>query len=167
MNISEHITMREATFSPTAERLGISNIPNTEQLNKMKDLADNVFEPLRAIIGKPIKIESFFRSPELNKAIGGAVGSQHMNGEAMDLDDDYGGFTNKDLFYSIINNRIPFDQLIWEFGNGNNPDWVHVSYVKNANRNKISIAYKQSGVTKYTHFGNITEFEAFKNKLYK
>jgi zinc D-Ala-D-Ala carboxypeptidase len=166
MNISEHITMREATFSPTAERLGISNIPNTEQLNKMKDLANNVFEPLRKLIASPIKIESFFRSPELNKAIGGAVGSQHMKGEAMDIDDDYGGFTNKDLFYGIVKN-IQFDQLIWEFGNGMNPDWVHVSFVKNANRNKISIAYKQEGVTKYTHFTNIIDFEAFKNMLYR
>jgi zinc D-Ala-D-Ala carboxypeptidase len=176
--ISDHISYREGTFSPTAHRKGIDNTPNAVQLTKMQTLARYIFEPLRLFIGKPIKIESFFRSKLLNKAIGGSgytrlgiyyATSQHCKGEAMDIDDDFsrGRYNNADMFYFIAKN-LNFDQLIWEFGNRIKPDWVHVSYKSHElNRNKISIAYKDSVRTKYKHFTTIENFKKFKDILYK
>ena len=86
-NISKHISYREGTFSVTAKRLGLENEPNEKQLENMKLLAEKIFEPLRQYVGKPIKINSFFRSPELNRAIGGSSKSQHCKGQAIDIDD--------------------------------------------------------------------------------
>ena len=148
MKISEHISYSEATKSQTASRLGISNDPNIDQIDAMKLVAEMVFEPLRKATGKPIVISSFFRCEKLNKKIGGAPGSQHTKGEAMDLDLD--GF-NKELF-SHIKSHLNFDQLIWEFGNVNEPDWVHVSYSKNGNRKEVLRAIKANGKTQYIKF---------------
>ena len=86
MAISDHITYKEATQSNTAIRKGIDNTPNDEQLLNIIEIAKKVFEPLRNGLGdKPIRINSFFRSLELNKAIGGSTKSQHCKGEAMDI----------------------------------------------------------------------------------
>ena len=126
--ISQHISYKEATFSETATRQDIDNTPSEDQLCRMSTLAENVFEPLRAYVGGPIKINSFFRSMALNRAIGGAKSSQHMRGEAIDIDDTFGRMSNRDMFV-FIKDELDFDQLIWEFGNDENPDWVHVSYV--------------------------------------
>lgn len=133
--ISKHISLREATESYTAKRKGIENIPSEYQLTNMADVAENIFEPLRKWVGGPIKITSFFRSEELNKAIGGSKTSQHCQGRAMDIDDVYGYKTNTEMYHYIKNN-LDFDQLIWEFGNSDNPDWVHVSYVSKADNRK-------------------------------
>ena len=92
--ISKHISDKEGTYSRTALRLSIKNKPNKQQLNNMVKLAEEVFEPLREYANGPIKINSFFRSLELNKAIGGSVKSQHCYGEAIDIDDTYGHLTN-------------------------------------------------------------------------
>ena len=147
--ISKHISDREGVYSITATRLGIDNKPNEEQLNNMKLIAKEVFEPLRAYVGGPIKINSFFRSPELNKAIGGSGKSQHCHGQAIDLDDTFGRCTNAEMF-EFIKKHLDFDQIIWEFGNDNNPDWVHVSYVSpDKNRNRCLQAYKENGKTNY------------------
>ena len=149
MGISKHISNKEGVYSRTALRLGIENKPNEEQLANMKLLAEEVFEPLRAYVGGPIKINSFFRSPELNKAIGGSVKSQHCHGQAIDLDDTFGRCTNAEM-YEFIKKHLDFDQMIWEFGNDENPDWVHVSYVsEKQNRNRCLQAYKENGKTKY------------------
>jgi len=149
MGISKHISDKESVYSRTALRLGIENKPNNEQLASMKLLAEEVFEPLRAYVGGPIKINSFFRSPELNKAIGGSVKSQHCHGQAIDLDDTFGRCTNAEM-YEFIKKHLDFDQMIWEFGDDENPDWVHVSYVsKKQNRNRCLQAYKENGKTKY------------------
>ena len=94
----------------------------------MVGIATNIFEPLREWVGGAIKINSMFRSEELNKAIGGSSKSQHCQGRAIDLDDTFGHKTNAQMFQYIKDN-LDFDQLIWEFGDENNPDWVHVSYV--------------------------------------
>ena len=108
----------------------------------MELLAEKIFEPLRKHVGGPIKINSFYRGPELNKAIGGSNKSQHCEGRAIDLDDTYGYMSNADM-YEYIKNNLSFDQMIWEFGNSDNPDWVHVSYVnEEANRNRCLLAYK-------------------------
>ena len=77
MKISDHITYAEAIHSQTAKRKGIDNTPNPNQIEAMKLLAEKVFEPLREWIGGPIKVNSFFRSPELNTKIGGSKTSQH------------------------------------------------------------------------------------------
>lgn len=148
--ISQHISDKEGVYSRTALRLGIKNKPNKEQLANMKLLAEEVFEPLRMYANGPIKINSFFRSPELNKAIGGSTKSQHCHGQAIDLDDTYGHLTNAEMF-EFIREHLDFDQMIWEFGNDDNPDWVHVSYVSpEDNRNRCLLAYKDNGKTKYS-----------------
>ena len=147
--ISEHISYKEGTYSNTATRRGINNTPNDEQLTNMELIAEKIFEPLRAHVGGPIKINSFFRSPELNKAIGGSSKSQHCKGQAMDIDDTFGRMTNAEMYHWIKNN-LDFDQMIWEFGDDDNPNWVHVSYVSDvSNRNRCLKAYKEEGKTKY------------------
>ena len=147
--ISKHISYKEGVYSRTATRLGIKNNPNAEQMENMITIAEEVFEPLRAYVGGPIKINSFFRSPELNKAIGGSGKSQHCHGQAIDLDDTFGRCTNAEMF-EFIKKHLDFDQIIWEFGDEDNPDWVHVSYVSpEQNRNRCLQAYKENGKTNY------------------
>jgi hypothetical protein len=145
-NISEHVTYQEGIVSATGERLGIVNTPTPAALQNMKDTAKFIFEPLRAHFEQPIQIISFFRGPKLNKAVGGASNSQHMTGEAMDLR-GMNGITNAQLF-EYIKNNLPFDQLIWEFGDNNEPSWVHVSYSKR-NRKNVLKAEKVNGKTIY------------------
>ena len=141
-NISEHISYKEGVYSITALRLGLNNDPTKTHLTNMELLAEKIFEPLRKHVGGPIKINSFYRGPELNKAIGGSANSQHCKGQAIDIDDVYGYMSNADM-YEYIKNNLSFDQMIWEFGNSDNPDWVHVSYVnEEANRNRCLLAYK-------------------------
>ena len=147
--ISRHISYKEGVYSRTATRLNIDNKPNDDQMQNMCLIAEEVFEPLRVWVGGPIKINSFFRSPELNKAIGGSTKSQHCHGQAIDLDDTFGRATNAEM-YEFIRKYLDFDQMIWEFGNDDNPSWVHVSYVsEDKNRNRCLKAYKESGKTKY------------------
>ncbi len=149
MAISEHISYKEGVYSRTATRLDIDNEPNNEQMDNMCLIAQEVFEPLRMWVGGPIKINSFFRSPKLNKAIGGSGKSQHCHGQAIDLDDTFGRATNAEMYY-FIKKHLDFDQMIWEFGDEDNPDWVHVSYVsEDKNRNRCLQAYKENGKTKY------------------
>ena len=147
--ISKHISDKEGVYSRTALRLDIDNTPTKEHKQNMIKLAEEVFEPLRAYVGGPIKINSFYRSPELNKAIGGSTKSQHYNGQAIDIDDTFGRCTNAEMF-EFIKKHLDFDQIIWEFGNDKNPNWVHVSYVSpQENRNRCLKAYKENGKTKY------------------
>ena len=147
--ISEHISYKEGVYSITATRQGIDNTPNDEQLACMGLLAEKVFEPLRKWVNGPIKINSFFRSEKLNKAIGGSSKSQHCKGQAVDIDDTFGVVANSDM-YNYIKNNLDFDQLIWEFGDDDNPNWVHVSYVSSDdNRRRCLKAYKVQGRTKY------------------
>jgi len=141
--ISAHISYEEGVTTST----GIENIPNGAQLEIMKTTAKNIFEPLRkGLGGKPIRVNSMFRSLGVNKAIGGAhkykggkyiPTSQHCKGEALDLDGIKS--TNAEVFFYILDN-LDFDQLIWEKGNKNNADWIHVSYKsKSKNRNAILV----------------------------
>lgn len=147
--ISEHISEKEATKSITALRLGLDNTPDGDTLISMKTLAQMIFEPLREWVGGPIKINSFYRSSALNEAIGGSSRSQHCQGRAMDIDDIYGYKTNKEMF-EWIKEHLDFDQMIWEFGNEDNPDWIHISYhSQEKNRNRILKAVRDDGKTKY------------------
>ena len=149
MKISDNISYKEAVYSRTAQRRDIYNHPENKQVDNMRLIADQVFQPLRAWVGGPIKINSFFRSPELNTAIGGSTKSQHCHGQAIDLDDTFGRATNAEM-YEFIKENLDFDQMIWEFGNDDNPDWVHVSYVsEDKNRNRCLKAYKKNNKTKY------------------
>ena len=147
--ISKYISYKEGVYSNTETRRGIDNTPNDEQLNNMELIADNIFEPLRTYVGGPIKINSFFRSPDLNTAIGGSGKSQHCKGQAIDIDDTFGRMTNAEMYHWVKDN-LDFDQMIWEFGNDDNPNWVHISYVSpEDNRNRCLKAYKDKGKTKY------------------
>ena len=147
--ISKHVSDKEGVYSATALRRGLDNTPNEEQLKCMKEIAEKLFEPLREWVGGPIKINSFFRGLPLNTAIGGAKYSQHMKGQAIDIDDTFGHATNAKMYYWIKEN-LDFDQIIWEFGNDKNPNWVHISYVSpEKNRNRCLLAYKENGRSKY------------------
>lgn len=148
--ISKHISYKEGIRSNTAMRLNIDNIPDDYQLANMHAVALNIFEPLREWVGGPIKINSFFRSPDLNTAIGGSSKSQHCEGRAIDIDDTFKHKTNAEM-YNYIKENLNFDQLIWEFGNDTNPDWVHVSYVSNEqNRNRCLKAERVEGKAVYS-----------------
>ena len=147
--ISKHISYKEGVYSITAKRLGLKNEPTDDHLLNMTTIAEKVFEPLRERVAGPIKINSFYRGPELNKAIGGSSKSQHCNGQAIDIDDTYGKASNAEMFQWIKAN-LDYDQMIWEFGTASDPDWVHVSYVsKEENRNRCLKAYRKDGKTKY------------------
>ena len=145
MKLTEHITYAEGCHSYTAKKLGIPNIPNEYEMWNMVVLGTHIFEPLREWVGGAIKINSFYRSRELNKAIGGSSKSMHCEGRAIDIDDVYGRKTNAEMF-EYIRKELDFDQLIWEFGDDQNPDWVHVSYVdQDSNRKQVLRAYRENG----------------------
>ena len=147
--LSKHVSYKEGIHSITALRLGLKNDPSESHLENMKLIAEKVFEPLRVHVGGPIKINSFYRGPELNAAIGGSAKSQHCHGQAMDIDDTYGHMSNADM-YKFIKENLEFDQMIWEFGTDENPDWVHVSYTNpGENRKRCLKAYRENGKTKY------------------
>ena len=147
--ISEHLSLKEAIKSNTATRLQIKNEPRELDLVRMALIAEEVFEPLREWVGGPIKVNSFYRSPELNSAIGGSKNSQHCIGCALDIDDTFGHKTNAQMF-DYIKNNLDFDQMIWEFGDDDNCDWVHVSYIsESANRRRLLKASRINGKTNY------------------
>lgn len=134
--ISKHITLHEATFSATAQRLKISNQPDSETIERMKLVAENCFEPLREWHGQPIKVNSFYRSPQLNKAVGGSRTSQHVFGEAIDM--SAGSRTENKKLFEWCKSNLNFDQLIHEYGTkSEGPDWVHISFKSTGNRNQI------------------------------
>jgi len=150
-NISKHISWHEGTYSRTGERRDLDNTPNKDQLKCMKEVAENLFEPLREWVGGGIKINSFFRGEPVNTAIGGSTRSQHMKGQAIDIDDTFGHKTNAEMYHYIKDN-LDFDQMIWEFGSDENPNWLHISWVSHRpNRKKLTIAKKVNGRTRYVH----------------
>ena len=151
MKLSKNLSLSEVTKSTTAKRLGIKNEPDEWATENLRQIAVNVFQPLRDAFGCPIYVSSGYRGPELNRAIGGSKRSQHMEGRALDLDADvYGNCTNAQIF-NWIKENLEFDQLIWEFGTEDNPDWVHVSYVYGGdNRRRCLKAYRDDkGKTVY------------------
>ena len=147
MKLSTHLDLSEVIRSDSAKRNGISNMPTPEHIENFKLLAEKIFEPIREHFCVPIRISSGYRSKELNAKIGGSATSQHCKGQAVDIDMDGTSLTNKQVF-DYIKDNLPFDQLIWEFGNEENCDWVHVSYVPNG-RKQILKAFKMNGATKY------------------
>lgn len=151
MKLSEHLDLAEVVRSDSAKRNGISNMPTAEHINNFKKLAENIFEPIRKHFRSPIIISSGYRSKELNAIIGGSATSQHCFGEAIDIDMDGtpNGVTNK-MVFNFIKDNLKFDQLIYEFGNDSNPDWVHVSYESSGKqRGQVLRAIKRNGKTVY------------------
>jgi len=113
--ISKYFTYEELTRTNT----GLLNVPNSEQLKNLQELVTNVLDPLRELYGKPIKVNSAFRSQLVNKKVGGTKKSDHPFGMAADLDCD-----SNSLLYKLIRDNFKFKQLI----NEHNFSWVHVSY---------------------------------------
>lgn len=152
MNISAHITLSEATFSQNAVDNKIDNTPTAEHLEAMEYVAENIFERVRAHFGKPIRINSFYRSQKVNKAVGGSLTSQHCRGEAIDVTGVPYGIKNSEIFHYIKDN-LDFDQLIWEFGDKNEPSWVHFSLSMKGNKRQVIKAVKgTNGKTSYIPF---------------
>ena len=154
MQLSKNLYLSEVIKSRTAKRLGINNEPKVEHLVNLKELAENIFQPLRDYYGVPIYISSGYRSESLNKAIGGSKSSQHCKGQAIDIDRDGHSLPNNAEIFEYIKNNLDFDQLIWEFGSNTNPDWVHVSYNNYGNQRKqVLVAYKdRRGKTRYKSY---------------
>ena len=130
--ISKHISTAEATESATALRLGIKNTPNEVELETMKYVAENLFEPIREWYDKPIKINSFYRCVALNKAVKGSLTSGHVLGNSIDIS---GGnkVENKKIFDFIKTSGLDFDQVINEY----DFTWIHISLKKTGNRKQV------------------------------
>jgi hypothetical protein len=137
MKLSKHFGLDELTRSETARREGIPNAPAEAQVANLKTLCEQVLDPLRDAVGMAIKVNSGYRSLELNRRIGGAANSQHVQGMAADLQAP--GMRVLDLFKRVIELRLPFDQIIYEAQNAR-AKWVHVSHSGAGNRGEIRIA---------------------------
>jgi zinc D-Ala-D-Ala carboxypeptidase len=152
-NISSHITYKEATQSDTVDQLGIVNEPDEKQLVCMQNLATRIFEPIRDHFGIPIRVTSFYRSTVLNKSVGGASLSQHLLGEAMDIDTrNYNGVTNERVFKYIVDN-LEYDQCIAEdVKKDGSIGWVHVSLRKDNNRHQTLTMIIKDGKKQYEEY---------------
>ncbi len=144
MKLSKNFKLKEFTRSAVAHRNGIDNTPNSEQLRNIKELVEDLLQPLRDRIGCVITINSGFRCKHLNSLVGGAYKSQHTFGKASDI--DVSCMPLQEVF-KIITNEFEFDKVILEFG-----EWIHVSYAKGKNRKIVLIAKKVNGVTVYKNF---------------
>ena len=147
MNLSRNFSLQELIKSDTAIRKGINNNPNAEQIEKLKDLCENILQPVRDHFGR-VKVTSGFRSPDLCIAIGSSVNSQHAKAEAADI--EVIGTDNAELADWIYKN-LNFDQLILEFYTPGEPNsgWIHCSYTPDQPRKQFLWAYKSEGKTKY------------------
>ena len=148
MKLSNNFSLSEVTRSSTAKRIGIDNAPNKEHLNNIQALIRKIVQPLRDAIG-PIRISSGYRSPSLNRAIGGSNKSQHCKGQALDLQFWEGGeMNNKKIYDWILSSGIDFDQMINEF----DYSWIHISFSEFKNRKQVLEAYKdEDGDTRYKY----------------
>lgn len=147
--LTEHFTVEELTASPTAKAKGIANVPTAEHLANMKYCCEKILEPVRTHFGKPVKINSSYRCPALNKAVGGSTTSQHVNGQAIDFEIE--GISNK-VLADWVSENLEFDQVILEFyvDGDKNSGWVHASIKKEGgNRKQKLIAKKDGKSTKY------------------
>ena len=131
----KYFTIRELSASATARARGIDNTPTASVRASLTALTDNVLDPLRQHYGRPVIVNSGYRCPALNAAVGGAATSQHLRGEAADIT----ATDKRDnrLLFDYIRNRLPYDQLIWEKGNNDYPQWIHVSFSRTRNRKQI------------------------------
>lgn len=148
--ISPHFKLKEFLASDTATRKRIDNTPQPSHIANLKKVAEKILEPVRNHYGKPVRLNSSYRSPALNAAVGGSAKSQHCNGEAVDFEID--GLANPELAKWVSEN-CEFDQVILEFYNpkeGPNSGWVHASYTTTGtNRKQILTAVQENGKTVY------------------
>lgn len=147
MNLSENFTLDEFLVSQTASRLGIDNIPTPEVVENLRALVENILQPLRRELG-PVVISSGYRSPELNRAVGGATSSEHLTGCAADINIPTMG---NDELAEYIRDNLEFNQVILEFYTQGRPQsgWVHVSYSTSYNKKECLTAVKRDGRTVY------------------
>jgi zinc D-Ala-D-Ala carboxypeptidase len=148
MNLSANFTLKELTKSDTATRLGLDNTPNDAALENLKTLCEKVLQPVRDHFGKSVTVNSGYRSPESNAAVGGSKTSDHCKGMAADI--EIVGIANADLAQWIMDN-LDYTQLILEFYTKGIPDsgWVHVSYDPNNLKKQELTAVKVAGKTQY------------------
>ena len=146
MRLSKNFVLSEITRSNTARRLGISNEPSKEHLANMQVLITELIQPMRDALG-PIRISSGYRSPQLNRAIGGSKKSQHCKGQALDLQFwKDGQMCNEEIYRWVLKSGVKFDQMINEFDFA----WIHISLKESKNRNMVLEAYKdKDGDTAY------------------
>lgn len=153
MKLSENLELAEVLRSESAKRNGIANVPTKEHIENLKELAINVFQPIRNHFKVPIRISSGYRSKELNKRIGGSQTSHHSKGQAIDIDMDGTSITNKQVF-DFIKDNLKFTQLIAEFPVNGDLSWVHIGYDKNNLKKEILVAKKLYGKTVYIKYNN-------------
>jgi putative chitinase len=149
MQLSEHFNLREFTRSETAMRRGIDNTPGPVHAKNLQRVCEKILEPVRNHFSRSVRINSGYRGPALNSAVGGSSKSQHCNGEAVDFEID--GLPNPELAKWVADN-CEFDQIILEFYNpkeGPNSGWVHASYCEGNNRKQIMTAVQENGKTVY------------------
>jgi hypothetical protein len=148
MQLSANFSLHEMSKSETALRMGFDNTPTKEAEAHLKLLCDNILQPVRNHYGKGVKINSAYRSPESNAAVGGSKTSDHCKGMAADI--EIPGVANADLA-EYIKNNYKFTQLILEFYTPGIPDsgWVHVSYDPDNLKKQCLTATKQNGKTVY------------------
>ena len=139
MQLTEHFTLAEFVRSATAENKHIDNTPSPEVVDNLRALCRNVLEPARMAFGEPIYITSGYRCPALNKAVGGKPTSQHLRGEAADL--QVKGVRNLKRLYNAILDHGVFDQLLYET-NKSGAKWIHVSYTSYGNRHQAIDNYQ-------------------------
>ena len=142
MKLSENFSLEEFTASQTATRKNIKEQfnPSQDVINNLKDVCINVLEPIRKWFNVPIKISSGYRCERLNKAVGGAKNSQHLTGEAIDI--DLGRKKNLELL-NWIQKNLEFDQLLNEYPDKDGfPSWVHVSFTKKRKNRKQILVVK-------------------------
>ena len=145
MYLSRNFSLSELTKSQTALRNGLDNKPSIEEIVALTVLCNNVLQPIRDRYGS-FTPNSAFRTVELCKLVGSSAKSQHARGEAADI--EVIGTDNYQLAEWITKN-LDFDQLIWEYGTDNEPDWVHVSYKQKGNRKKVLKAVRGKGYVNY------------------
>jgi hypothetical protein len=141
--VTNNFTLQELTATKT----GLPNALPKHLEGNLRALAENVLQPARDALG-PLQVTSAYRSPEVNKRVGGASKSQHVQGQAADLK----FFGGNDVLFKWIARNLEYDQIIWEFGTDVEPAWVHVSYVEGKNRKQKLKAVKVNGKTKYLPF---------------
>jgi hypothetical protein len=148
MNLSANFTLKELTKSDTATRLGIDNTPDDATIENLKLLCEMVLQPVREHFGKSVTVNSGYRSPESNAAVGGSKTSDHCKGQAADIEID--GLPNPELAQWIMDN-LDYTQLILEFYTQGQPNsgWVHVSYDSNNLKKQELTAVKVAGKTTY------------------
>lgn len=140
MKLTENFTLEEMTRSDTAARLGIANTPSEAEIKSLKLLCENILEPLREHFGAPVNVRSGYRCLKLNHHIGGAEKSQHVSGQAADI--EINGIAN-DVVWQYIVDNLPFDQVIAEHLKENSPSagWVHVSYAPAQRKSALSCVH--------------------------